>query len=226
VGGPVVVLAATAGGLLVGPALAALTVLVPAAPGGLAMDRGALVRGHPAGRRRVVLVTVGSGLVAAAVAVSVGPAAVLPAALVLGAAAVVLAVIDAEHHRLPDRILVPATVASFGLLAVAAIATGATPRLLGAAAGAAAVFGVFLVLALVHPVGLGLGDVKLGALLGLHLGWLGWEAVAIGITAGFTLGAVGALVLVAAGRATLRTPVAFGPALLAGTLLTVTLGAG
>ncbi len=229
-GGPVVavavVVAVAAGGVLVGPALAALTVLVPA---GAAVGTGgwaALVLGHPAGRRRVALVTVGSGGVSVGIAATVGPVAVLPAVLVLGAAAVVLAVVDAEHHRLPDRVLLPATVLSILLLAAAAITVGRPLRLLAAGAGAAGVFAAFLLLALAGPAGLGFGDVKLGALLGLHLGWLGWEAVVIGIAAGFTLGALTAIVLVVAGRATMRTPVAFGPALLAGTLLTVTLGAG
>ncbi len=47
--------------------------------------------------------------------------------------------------------------------------------------------GVFFVLALLSPRGMGLGDVKLAPTLGLALGWVSWE-VAVGVFAAFLLG--------------------------------------
>ncbi|MDQ3465383.1 MAG: prepilin peptidase, partial [Actinomycetota bacterium] len=78
--------------------------------------------------------------------------------------------------------------------------------------------------ALISPEGFGFGDVKLGGLLGLYLGWLGWDFVILGVVAGFLIGTVIALVLMALRRASLRTPVPFGPALLAGALAAVVAG--
>ena len=49
--------------------------------------------------------------------------------------------------------------------------------------------------AAINPAGLGLGDVKLGLVLGLHLGWLGWSQVLAGAVLGFVLQAVVAVVL-------------------------------
>ena len=87
-----------------------------------------------------------------------------------------------------------------------------------------ALFAAFLVLALVAPSGMGMGDVKLAALLGLYLGWLGWPAVALGAAAGFVVQAVVALALLATRRIGLRGELPFGPAMLAGAALVLGLG--
>jgi leader peptidase (prepilin peptidase)/N-methyltransferase len=83
-----------------------------------------------------------------------------------------------------------------------------------------------LVLALIGPSGLGMGDVKLAPALGLYLGYLGWSALVVGVAAGFVLGALAALGLLAR-EAFARRPLAgalrkalpFGPFLLLGTLV-------
>jgi leader peptidase (prepilin peptidase)/N-methyltransferase len=71
-----------------------------------------------------------------------------------------------------------------------------------------------------------MGDVKLAPALGLYLGYLGWEAVLVGILAGFVLGALAAIVIlvrdVVARRpvgGALRRALPFGPFLLLGTLV-------
>jgi leader peptidase (prepilin peptidase)/N-methyltransferase len=76
-------------------------------------------------------------------------------------------------------------------------------------------------LALLRPGQLGGGDIKLAALAGLALGWLGWPAVLAGASLGFLLSAVVSLALLAARRITLRSAISFGPFLLGGTLLAV-----
>ena len=148
----------------------------------------------------------------------------LPAFLFLAAVGVLLAVVDLEHRLLPNRILLPATGVAAALLTLAAAATGAWPHLLGAAGGAAALFLVFLVLALIAPAGLGMGDVKLAGLLGLYLGWLGAGVLVVGAVAGFVVQAVIALGLLAARRVGLRGEIPFGPAMLVGAALAI--GAG
>ena len=145
----------------------------------------------------------------------------LPAFLVLAGSGVLLAVVDLRHRLLPNRVVLPAIVAGAGLLLVAAAGEWAWLALLRAAVGAGLLFAGYLVLALISPRGLGMGDVKLAALLGLHLGWLGWAAVVVGAVAGFLVQAVLALALLAGGRIGLRGELPFGPAMLAGAGLAI-----
>ncbi|WP_169064240.1 prepilin peptidase [Geodermatophilus dictyosporus] len=145
-----------------------------------------------------------------------------PATLALcwaAGAAVVLAQVDLAVHRLPDRVTLPAgAVCAAALLADAAL-LGTWPALLRALLAAAATGGVALLTALAAPSGLGLGDVKLLALLGLVLGWAGWGVLLAGVLLGLLAGAAVSLVLVAARRAGWRTALPFGPPLLLGAVL-------
>ena len=183
-----------------------------------------------AGRRRLspAALAVACG-VAAVLAVALhGWRADLPAAVVLAVAGVLLAAEDLASHRLPNAVLAPAGGALALLLVLAAALTGEWSGL-GRAAVAAVVCGAgYLGLALLRPTGLGMGDVKLGALLGAWLGWLGWGTVVLGVVAGFVLGGLAGLVLLLTRRATRTTAIAFGPWLLLGAalaaVLTVRLG--
>jgi leader peptidase (prepilin peptidase)/N-methyltransferase len=150
-----------------------------------------------------------------------GPVAELPAFLLLAAAGVLLAVIDLRHRLLPNRVVGPALAGGAVLLAAAAALDQQWTPLLRGALGAAALFVCFLVLALISPRSLGMGDVKLAALLGLYLGWLGGEVLLIGAAAGFVVQAVAALALLATGRVGLRGELPFGPAMLAGAALAI-----
>ncbi|WP_324652109.1 A24 family peptidase [Georgenia sp. H159] len=140
----------------------------------------------------------------------------LPAAVLLAVVGVLLAAEDLATHRLPNALLAPTAGALSVLLVVAALVTGAWPDLVRAAVAAVGCGLGYLVLALLRPTGLGMGDVKLGALLGLWLGWLGWEAVLLGVLAGFVLGGLAGVLLMAVGRASRTTAIAFGPWLLLG----------
>jgi leader peptidase (prepilin peptidase)/N-methyltransferase len=145
----------------------------------------------------------------------------LPAFLGFAGVAVLLGVIDLQHRLLPNRIVVPAIGLGAVLLLIAAVPGGDWSILLRAALGAVVLFAVFLVLALISPGGLGMGDVKLAGLLGLHLGWMGWGALVVGAAAGFIVQALLALVLLAGRRIGLRGELPFGPAMLAGAALAI-----
>jgi leader peptidase (prepilin peptidase) / N-methyltransferase len=84
---------------------------------------------------------------------------------------------------------------------------------------------VYLILALISPAGLGMGDVKFSGLLGLALGWAGWQSVLLGVLAGFVLNAVVAL-LVMVIRRDRGGEVPFGPAMVAGAALVLALPLG
>jgi leader peptidase (prepilin peptidase)/N-methyltransferase len=78
---------------------------------------------------------------------------------------IAVADIDLEHRIVPNKILLPMAV--WGVAASALVRTDALPELL--IAGAAA-FAFLLLAALIHPAGMGMGDVKLAGVMGLYLG--------------------------------------------------------
>lgn len=139
----------------------------------------------------------------------------------LGALGVALAAIDIAVQRLPDRLVLPAFPMLISLLALAAALEHDGGGLLRALLGGLALGAGFLLLALLRPGQLGGGDVKLAALAGLALGWLGWPAVAEAAVLGFSLSAVVSLALLAARRVSLGSAVCFGPFLLGGTLVAI-----
>ena len=207
-----------AGCVLAAPYLAGLTRTVP--------DRGYRRWWRPDGSsrpRKIATAAVGAVLGALAGGAA-GWSALLPAFTALALLGTPLVVIDYEQHRLPDRLVVPLAVAAAALLTIAALAPDDWSALGRAFAGAAAAFAALLAVELAGSGAFGFGDVKLGGVLGGYLGWFGWPEVLWGIFAGFLLGALAALGLLAVGRATLRTPVPFGPALLIGALLVLALG--
>ncbi|HTU85492.1 MAG TPA: prepilin peptidase [Solirubrobacteraceae bacterium] len=144
-------------------------------------------------------------------------AAQIALGLVLVVVLVPVALIDLEHRIIPNRITLPA--------AIAAVVIGAlldlrgVPEQLIAGAGAG---GFLLFFALAYPRGMGMGDVKLAAVLGLFLGW----SVAVAILASVLAGTVvGSLVMarlgVERGR---KTAVPFGPFLALGGVIALFAG--
>ncbi len=206
-------LAGAAAGLLASPYLAGLTRTVPD-PDTTSWWRP--VRPDPA---RLAA----TAALAAALGALGGTAAqwtpVLPAFLALALFGTPLIVIDIECHRLPNRLVYPLAGAGALLLVVAAVPDRAWAALLRAGEGAVIVFAVLLVLYLPARRSFGFGDVKLGGVLGAYLGWFGWSYVYYGIFGGFLLGALVAVGLLVARRATMKTALPFGPSLLVGALL-------
>jgi leader peptidase (prepilin peptidase) / N-methyltransferase len=131
----------------------------------------------------------------------------LPFAAVL----IAVAAIDLERHVIPNKILLPAAV--YGLVAAAAVATGELPELL--IAGGAAFLALLLV-ALAHPAGMGMGDVKLAGVMGLYLG----SAVAPALLVAFLAGSlVGVGLILRHGPEARKRGVPFGPFLALGGLI-------
>ena len=151
--------------------------------------------------------------------------AAVPAFLVFAAVLVAVSFIDIEHFLVPNRVLLAGTYVSAPLLVIAAVVTdGGWDRLLRSALAVVAAGGVLLVLNLISPRGMGMGDVKLAAFEGAFLGWLGWGHVFLGLFLGFLLGSVGGLTLILLRLRTRRDHIPFAPFLAAGALLAVVLG--
>lgn len=143
------------------------------------------------------------------------------------ASMVALAGIDAEHLILPDRITLPGIAVGVGIqLLVPSDPSVPWVGVLGALVGAAAGAGVLLLAyglwwLVRREEGLGLGDVKMLAMVGA---FLGWQGVAVSLFFGATTGALFGLTLVAVGRGGMRSKVPFGVFLAIGALVALFAG--
>lgn len=128
-----------------------------------------------------------------------------------------LALIDLEHRRLPNAIVVPSIAVALGLIALGS-ATGEGPSVAGALVGAASLGGFLWAVSVLSRGGIGLGDAKYGILIGLVVGSLDLGSVAVAAGAAVLAGgATAAVVLVAGGDR--RSAIPFGPMLAFGALV-------
>jgi leader peptidase (prepilin peptidase)/N-methyltransferase len=126
---------------------------------------------------------------------------------VVGAALAAAAVIDLREHRIPNRIVLPAA-------AVCAVLAG--PGTLRHGLAALALVAVLLLLALVQPAALGMGDIKAALLIALALGTAAVSALVIGLG---LAAAVGAALMLRRGRSALATALPLAPFLTVGATL-------
>lgn len=146
------------------------------------------------------------------------PAIVRLTAVAATCVLIVMAAVDLEVHRLPRALTWPSYPALAALLAACSVASGGWAAYLRAVQVGAVAWLFFYLLHRLSRRGLGRGDVTLAGLLGLLLGWFGWGAALVGLYAAFLLAGVIAGALLLTRRATRSTRMAFGPAMIAGTL--------
>ena len=156
-----------------------------------------------------------TGLLFGAAAYEFGVSLELLPALVLISALIVLAVIDLEHRLLPNVIVGPAALAGLVLSILADPAGWWTYPL-----SAIAVAGALLGLALIYPSGMGMGDVKMGGMLGAFLG----PYAALAVFLGALIGAVTGGLLMAAGKVHRRSALPFGLFMALGGLISLFAG--
>jgi leader peptidase (prepilin peptidase)/N-methyltransferase len=134
--------------------------------------------------------------------------------------AVALAVIDWHTKLLPRVIVIPATLAAILVVTVVGLATDQPDALVRALVAMVVARSFFWVLWFVRSAGMGFGDVRLAAPVGLVLGWAGWDELALGLWVGFVafaLPAVG-LAIVRRDRTMLKKSFPFGPFMVLGAL--------
>lgn len=148
----------------------------------------------------------------------------LVAFLYLAAITVALALIDLSTHTLPNAIVLPGYAVGSILLAFDGFVSGDYRALIRAVVGATVMWLLYLAMALMYPDGMGFGDVKFAGVLGLFLGYLGWDVLVTGAFAAFVLGGVFALALILFKKTSLKSGIPFGPWMVAGAWLGVFFG--
>lgn len=130
---------------------------------------------------------------------------------------VAISVIDLRHKKIPNRLVYPAVVVAAAWIVVADL--GGSQLAAGPAGLGFLAYGVgLLIVALISPKGMGMGDVKLAAFVGLVLGSLGLDLVAVAAGAAVLLGGVGSLIALVAGAGR-KTAIPFGPFIAAGAVV-------
>jgi leader peptidase (prepilin peptidase) / N-methyltransferase len=115
---------------------------------------------------------------------------------------------DIERRIIPNKVLAVGSL--LGLVAIAIADPSSLPERLAAAGGAG---GVLFLAALAYPGGMGLGDVKLAAVMGLFLGVWVIPALLIALFAGSL---VGVAILLREGSQARKKAIPFGPFLALG----------
>jgi leader peptidase (prepilin peptidase)/N-methyltransferase len=149
-----------------------------------------------------------------------GPGPLLAARLTLGCALVVLFAIDLEHHLLPNAITLPGIAAGFAFSLLAE--PGWLASLIGILVGGGILFGVGEAYYRIrHEEGLGMGDVKMLAMVGA---FLGWKLALLTLMMASLAGSIVGVLLMATGKGGLKYALPFGTFLAVGAAAAATLG--
>lgn len=174
---------------------------------------------------RYPLVELATAVLFAAVAIRFsGHPEAIPAFSLFAASLLAVSVIDLELYIIPNRIVYPTLFAGAPLLALAAVVGHDGDAIRRAAIGGAGAWLALLVLHLISPRGMGFGDVRLSAVIGMFLGWIGLGHVPLGLFLGFLLATLVSLPLLLLRRKGRKDPVPFGPFLAAGATLAMFFG--
>ena len=165
---------------------------------------------------RVPLVEAMTGLIFVLLWNHYGFSIELPLAMLFACLFIVILVIDLEHHLILNRVVYPAIALAF-LVIILTPDYGIISAVIGGVTGA----GILLLVALISPGGMGMGDVKLAALIGLLVGF---PQVLIALLICFVLGGAVAGGLLLARLRGRKDPVPLAPFLTAGLITTVFYG--
>ncbi|HVC18451.1 MAG TPA: prepilin peptidase [Vicinamibacterales bacterium] len=150
----------------------------------------------------------------------VGLSPLLIPRLVLGCALIVLMLIDLDHRILPNSITLPGV--GVGLLFSLTAPPGWVDSLIGALVGGGLLLAIAKIYSWVrHEEGLGMGDVKMLAMIGA---FLGWKLMLVTLVLSSFAGAAVGLILIALRRGDMKYALPFGTFLALGALVAGTVG--
>ena len=149
-----------------------------------------------------------------------GPTLLLANRLLFASAMIVLFVIDLQHRILPNRITIPGIVAGFLFSMFAE--PGWISSLLGIAVGGGLLLAVSEVYYRIrHEEGLGMGDVKMLAMIGA---FLGWKLVLLALLLASFLGSLVGVAILIVRKESLKYALPFGTFLAAAALVAAVAG--
>jgi leader peptidase (prepilin peptidase)/N-methyltransferase len=138
----------------------------------------------------------------------------------------VISAIDLQHKIIPNLIILPAIATGIGLVLISqlwkvkALPLVDNSSLINSGSGFLIGGGLLLVVALARPGGMGGGDIKLAAFLGIFLG----RYVLVGLFIGFLIGSIVGLIAIIAGTKSRKSLLSFGPYLALGAVITIIVG--
>jgi leader peptidase (prepilin peptidase)/N-methyltransferase len=149
-----------------------------------------------------------------------GPGVLCTSRVVLGCALIVLFAIDLEHHLLPNAITLPGIVAGFAFSLVTE--PGWQASLLGILVGGGSLYAIAEIYFRVrHEEGLGMGDVKMLAMIGA---FLGWKLTIVTLMMASFAGSIIGVALIVLRRGDMKYALPFGTFLALGAALAATVG--
>ncbi|AZO95690.1 prepilin peptidase [Halocella sp. SP3-1] len=129
---------------------------------------------------------------------------------------IVCSLIDLQYKIIPNKLTYPALIAAL----ISSIFLNHI-SLMGSLTGILVPGGLFLLLALLYGKGLGMGDVKLVAVIGAVIGW---QFTLIGIFLASLIGSITGLILMIAGIMDRKTRIPFAPFIGLGTIISLFYG--
>jgi leader peptidase (prepilin peptidase)/N-methyltransferase len=149
-----------------------------------------------------------------------GPGPLLVSRLIFGCALIVLFAIDLEHHLLPNPVTLPGIVVGF--LFSFFTEPGWRDSLIGIVIGGGVLFLIAEVYYRIrHEEGLGMGDVKMLAMIG---GFLGWQLTVLSLMLASFAGTIIGIALIATGRGGMKYALPFGTFLALGAAVSAAAG--
>ena len=151
-----------------------------------------------------------------------GPGVLLVQRLLFGCILIVLFAIDLEHHLLPNVITLPAIV--IGFIFSFFTEPGWVSSLIGIAIGGGLLFAVAEAYFRIRgEEGLGMGDVKMLAMIGA---FLGWKLTIVTLMMASFAGTIVGIGVIASGRGGMKFALPFGTFLALGAVLAASIGPG
>lgn len=175
-------------------------------------------------RIRDPLVELAVGLAWGLLAARFGVSWILPAFLAYATTLMILSAVDFDERRIPNKVLGPMSIVGGALLVIAALGEGDPGILIRLVIGAFAYALPMLVLGLVAPGAMGMGDIKLAGYIGMHLAWFSLVHVLVGAFLAFLVGSIVGLTLVVMRKKGRKDTVPFGPSMALGGFLPLFVG--